>query len=256
MNLTPQMKEQLLRQSRERFPYMMSELLWAAIAGNREFQAPPPWVATAIDKFAGPSVEQIRNIPKLILGQMPFADAGEMTGSLAAASAFLENPGAEVEAAEKLAPGLTDQRIAMIKISSAALATIAPALPPNQAQLTAEQMGAFLAGQGRGATAIVSGLAEEGSLTKQICMMMWLFWPSVQAIGNRPKLHQWIGGAIGIKCSRKLVEKICDELGFCPARRGRPRNPTSPEKQVGIKKAAVHVRLGHATPRRRKKPSS
>jgi hypothetical protein len=160
MALTDQMKEMLLRQSRDRLPHMLTEMLWSAVVGNGEFEVPSPWVAKAIEKFAGPAIGQLRSIPRLILGQLPLGEVGEIAGARKASTAFLTNPGEQVEAAEKTMPGLAEQRTAIIKIATAGFGKVSPLLEPEPSKLTAEEAGAFLAGEGRGAAVIVKGIKE------------------------------------------------------------------------------------------------
>ena len=255
MPLTDEMKTELLRQSRDRLPHMLTEMLWSAVVANGEFKAPPPWVAKAIEKFAGPAIEQLRSIPRLILGQLPLGEVGQFVGAQKAATAFLSNPGEHVEAAEKAMPGLAEQRTAIIKLATEALRKVSPPLEPEPSKLTAEEAGTLLAGEGRGAAAIVKGIKEEEPLTKQICMMMWLSWPMVKDMANRAVLLRWLSDSCGLKCTRELVEKICDDIGFSPAKRGRPKNPTRVGKIVGIKKTETDLESGHDKARQYREPA-
>ena len=249
------MRELLLKQSHERLPGMMTEMLWTAVVGNPEFRTPPAWVAKAIEKFAAPSVGQLRNIPRLIGGQLPLEDVGEMAGAQKASTAFLANPGEEVEAAEKTMPGLAEQRQAILKIAGEASGKMRQLLEPDPSKLTAEGAGSFLAAQSDGADAIVKGIQEEETLTQQICVMMWLFWPTVQSMDNRAVLRRWLEESCGLKCTRELVEKTCDEIGFSPAKRGRPKNPTIVEREVGIKTSDTAVKSGHDEARQDREPA-
>ena len=236
MAITEKMRDLVLRQTCERWPHMMSEILWSTVADNPDFNRPPLWVAKAVEKAARPAVEQLRNIPKLLLGQLPLGKAGEMAGELAAKGTFLENPGADVEAAEKMVPELGRQRETALKIADQAFDKLAQSGSGNVRKLTVEETAAFLGGQGRGASAAAKELETEETLSKTICMMMWLFWPTVETMGNRPNVHRWLDEALGIRCTLKLVEKVCDEIGFRPAKRGRPKNPMGRKKTVGINK--------------------
>lgn len=256
MGLTDEMRERLLRQSHDRLADMMSEMLWTAVVGSPDFRTPPPWVARAIEKFAGPSVAQLRSIPKLIRGQLPLEEVGEMAGAQKAASAFLANPGEQVEAAEKSMPGLTEQRKAILKIAAQTSAKVSQVFEPDPSKLTAEGAGSFLAGQSHGARAVVEGINEEETLTQQICIMMWLFWPTIQSMANRGVLRRWLDESCGMKCTPELVEKTCNEIGFSPAKRGRPKNTTGGKKIISIKKSVTGVKSGHDKARRHREPTA
>ena len=215
---------------------MPSELLWASLETQSNFQTPPKWVAKAIGKSAAQAVEQIQNIPGMLLGTLPLAKVGEIAGQMSVDTAYLQSPGADVEEVEKLVPELKSQRENLLKIADKCESDLANSKILKKRELNHQETSDYLGGQGQGAQQAAKELATEATLTTQICSMMWVLWRDVDQFMDRPPLHDWLQGTLKISCSFKLVERICDEIGFRPARRGRPKNPTAQEKTVGIRK--------------------
>ena len=250
-----QAAQRFLEEFKERLPFMFSELLWSAWALDENFRVPPQWVAKAAEKAAGPAIQQIRNLPQLVFGALPLGKAGEFAGEMAVGKALVKTPGPEFEAAAKITPALEDQRKAILKAVEASSEKLAKLSPSEESKLSPLQTNEFLAGQGRGAAAAVKRIDQEDSLTVTICTAIWVFWPKVVLLKNRRALHAWVERTAKMKCSFQLLEKICDEIGFRPAKRGRPKNPTRTKKGVGIKKSRDTVKSGHDLTRPKRKPS-
>ncbi|MFA5263020.1 MAG: hypothetical protein WC378_04285 [Opitutaceae bacterium] len=240
--------------TRDRMPIMVAELMWASAKLNADFIEPPSWVIKAIGKAAPPAVAMQQLVSSLLSGSLPLVEAGKIAGRLEVQSAFLTAPGPEIEKAEIAVPGLAECRERVVHAAGVAFQSIEIGNKAEVAPLSAQQTGELLKGQGLGASEALSELKDEDTLTQEICGILWLFWKEVGTASNRRQLHRWLAETFKVNCSFKLVEKICDGIGYRPAKQGRPmKKPTASRKRVGIKKTVTALQSGHDQSRPSKK---
>jgi hypothetical protein len=193
-----------------------SELLWAALRQTPKFRTPPAWVAKAIGKCIPDAMATMRDLPRTLLGEIPLNRVGEIGGQLEVTEAFLKNPGPEVAAAEQITPGSQEMRertVALIQRET-------DKLPATDPKLTASQTSEYLQGQASGAHAAAKEIESEDTQTQTICALLWYYWPEAMTAKSMPNLHAWLQQDFRVKCTLKLVEKICADIGFTP---GKPK---------------------------------
>lgn len=237
-----------------RMPIMILELAWALGAPNPGFVTEPPrWVAKAIRR-ALPDLAEASQIAPCgkCRGESDIELQGRLLGKtqVALADFRTEDPVEQKMAAQN--PHLNLMRDALrIFIENQGPLELKLRKP-----LTVSETVKFQKAAAVGADSAAREMDGNTTMTREICNALWLYWPIAAAAANRKEMKDFLHVAARLRCETKLFEKICNEIEYHPAKRGRPtKNPTLQRERVGIKKTHSTLKSGHDQSRPPKKPT-
>ncbi len=221
----------LLERAPARSLDLSDEISWARGSPvSREFIEPPPWVRPAVLRtLRGPmkSVLEFQSVPSSPSPEL----WGKAEGVLLAASALFAAPSTARRGDETKHPELRELREKMGEVAGRISTTSRAGKRPKVLRPkieTLEDVQAHIAGTHAGALLVSEPGDADFSLTDRLCFLLWLLWPEASTAKNRRELHAWIAELGVLTVGFRLVEKLCREIGFAPAKRGRPKNkPTS-----------------------------
>jgi hypothetical protein len=207
----------VLNAMKARLLAMEGEEMWCAghaPADNRD--VPPNWVKNAIERMSREIPIQPGALSRP--AEITPEDRGRIAGFVEATWISINSPSKETKREEAAGPGLKEWRslfeviAAKMKFQESELARVQP--EPG-ARKTALEVDLYHKGGREAAKFVTSGAAM--SMKAELCFWMWLFWPQVEALGSREKVHSWISEMRFVSCSFKLFEKLCQEIGYRPS---------------------------------------
>ncbi len=216
-----------------RFGPMALEAQWAiGLPVPQDFVLPPQWVKNVILDFYGISRVKPEQ-PMQLTSELISSLIGMSTGIADASMLYFEQE--KKRANSKAASDILIREFALrvdapLKEQVEKMDAAVSSLPPNSYKSTVKDLAAYTAARSEAIAAVAC--EDEGTISHELKYWLWVFWPQATTASSVPKLYQWIASLALVKCSDKLVEKICREIGFRVNRKNpKTRIPTKRKKQ-------------------------
>lgn len=218
-----------------RYPALKDEFAWATSgkALPKSRARPPDWVRQAILGTNRTAFAPIVSRDPQKLGNATYGNLLQLTGMICSELGVLIEAAAppktggidEKEFApylRQLVKGAEKQIEPKLKQYVQATKKLQKALVPAGTKQFQENAANIL----EGATALMTAdgeFAKGRSVTAQLYMVLWLFWPHLKFADTAKEMHTALAEFTDLKFTVKLVEKVCTELGVFRGKVGRPR---------------------------------
>ena len=238
--LTDQQRKKRKLEARLGFILKRNEALreeydWA-ITGKplpKKRKLPPEWVRKAYLATARTSFAPLVSRDPLKPGNGTYGNLVQLTGMLGSELGALVEPPAPLKTAaaeekafapclRRLMKGAEKQILPQLKQYAKEMEKLGKVLVPANTKQFQEN----LANLHEGATALMApggGFTKGQSITAQLYMALWFFWPHLLFADSAKEMHPALREFTGLNFSLKLVEKVCTELGVFKGKVGRPR---------------------------------